>query len=110
RGWMLHDQLGVTSTRLKGPTAYDDVPVRRQTITRPFVELDDRPGWYGQVTAARDGVGRGGVAHYDNLADPRVAGTDTAGWRTHFNMVGAQYELSDLTTVLTAQGMKGYTA
>jgi hypothetical protein len=50
------------------------------------------------------------VAHYDNLADPRVAGTDTAGWRTHFNTIGAQYELPELAAVLAAQGMKGYTA
>ncbi|GIL38407.1 hypothetical protein [Roseiterribacter gracilis] len=110
RGWMLHDQLAVTTTRLKGPTAYDNIAVRRQTITRPFVELDDRPGWYGLVTAARDGVGKIAFGHYDNLADPRAAGTDVAGWRTHFNTLGVQYDLPDLHTVLTAQGMKGYTA
>jgi hypothetical protein len=110
RGWVLGDQLAVTSTRLKGPLAYDNVPVRRQTITRPFVELDDRPGWYAQVTAARDGVGRVAFGHYDNLADPRVAGTDVAGWRTHFNTLGVQYELPEIATVLTAQAMKGYTA
>ncbi|MDB5364996.1 MAG: hypothetical protein JWM77_923 [Rhodospirillales bacterium] len=110
RGWVLSDQLAITSTRLKGPLAFGRIPVRRQSITRPFLELDDRPGWYGVVTAARDGVGRVAFGHYDNLADPRVAGSDNAGWRTHFDTLGAQLELPEIATTLTAQGMKGYTA
>lgn len=109
RGWAMHDQLAVTTTRLKSPAAYAGIPVR-QTVTRPFVELDDRPGWYAIATAAREGVGRISVGHYDNLADPRATGTDVAGWRTHFDTVGVQYELPELDTVLTAQGMRGYTA
>jgi hypothetical protein len=110
RGWALHDQLAITSTRLRGPAAYDDIVVRRPTRTHPFVELDGRPGWYAQLAAAREDVGRVALGHYDNLADPRAVGTGVAGWRTRFTTLGAQLELPDGATVLAAQGMKGYTA
>ena len=48
------------------------------------------------TSGTRDGVGRVAVGHYDNLADPRVAGSDNAGWRTHFNTLGAQVELPEI--------------
>jgi hypothetical protein len=110
RGWALHDQLAITSTRLRGPSAYGAIPVRRPTLTHPFVELDGRPGWYAQLAAARDGVGRVAFGHYDNLADPRRTGTNVAGWRTRFSTFGAQLDLPDGRTTLTAQAMWGYTA
>lgn len=72
-----------------------------------FKEIDQRPGWYVDVSYEPEGSGFE-VMGYDNNADPtRHAGADF-GWHTQFWDFGAYHQIDGLVTLLS-QAMSGST-
>ena len=112
RGWALHDR----QTRFA-----DDLPLpplpqlrpggffeRNDPFIEPFLELDNKAGFYvgGEWRYTDRVLVR--AMHYDNRADPEVLEDGQYGWTTIFDHVGAQFELpADFG--LIAQWMSGST-
>lgn len=113
RGWALGDLTSGANAILRQPdvyaaTARAPVPV----LFRPFVEIDDRVGWYAGI--GRDGAGGGGFSllRYDNRGNPRAweayAGRRVFVWHTRFWSLGGKARIGDIE--LLAQAMDGGTA
>jgi hypothetical protein len=112
KGWSLHDR----QTRLNdvlplpplpqiGPGAMFD---RQALQAEPFIETDDRPGYYiGAEWRVNRRVSLA-AAHYDNHADPLSVREGQYGWTTRFDHLGAQIELP-ADVGLIAQWMDGTT-
>jgi len=112
RGWSLSDLTSGLGSRVREPDVYA-IGNRRTLPLRfdPFVENDDRLGWY--AGAGWHAPGRGGVTllRYDNRADPttHTSGTPKVfSWRTELWSLGAEANVGDV--VLLAQAMSGSTA
>lgn len=112
RGWALGDLTSGIDAVLRQPdvharTARAPVPV----LFRPFVEIDDRAGWYAAL-GWESGDDRARLMYYDNRTDPslavRYAGRNVFGWHTRFWSAGAQRRLGDW--LLVGQAMAGGTA
>jgi hypothetical protein len=113
RGWSLSDLVSGVGSRLREADAYAEslglAPPRRFD---PFLEIDHRIGFYGDLTWRSQEFGRATLLYYDNRADPQDFhafnhGDELFAWRTHFTSLGAQTEIGDL--VLIGQAMAGTT-
>lgn len=113
RGWSLGDLVAGIGSRLREPDAYADLigvaPPRRYD---PFTEIDNRLGFYGDVTWRSAEFGRATLLYYDNRADPSAFqpfnhGDELYAWRTHFTSLGAQTGVGNL--VLIGQALAGTT-
>ena len=102
-----------SAARLREPDVYADLvgvtPPRRYD---PFIEIDHRVGFYGDVTWRSPEFGRATVLYYDNRSDPSDyhsfnQGDELFAWRTHFSSIGAQSGTGNLQ--LIAQVMAGTT-
>lgn len=97
KGWSLHDR----QTRLNDVVALPDLPqvgpggmFENQVVKgEPFVETDDRPGYYYGVEWRLGRRALIAALHYDNHADPSSLREGQYGWTTRFDHVGAQFEL-----------------
>lgn len=107
RGWALHDfKPGVNDTyplpfRPWAPSAAPE----RET---PFLEIDERPGYYAGANWRYDRRYSLHALYFDNRADPASRERGEASWLTRFSSFGAQFEPGDGVTVL-AQYMTGDT-
>jgi hypothetical protein len=113
RGWALGDLTSPLHGDLRQPDVY--APLARAEVPveyRPFVEIDDRIGWYAGMDYATAGGNTFNVLRYDNRADPtRYQLYDERkvfAWRTRYWSMGAQARVGDV--VLIAQAMDGSTA
>ena len=61
----------------------------------PYLETDDRPGYYVGGTVERDQRLRARVLYYDNRADPNSYKGGQWGWHTRFTSVAAQATLPE---------------
>jgi hypothetical protein len=112
RGWDLSGRVTGLFQKLRLP----DLPVYQpggpiEVQTRNvhvFRELDHRPGWYGALGYAYEGVLDVEYMHYDNRADPLQITDRQYAWRTRFDHVGLSLQLP-FETELLAQGMHGGT-
>ncbi|SFN29265.1 hypothetical protein [Dokdonella immobilis] len=112
RGWSLGDASYGFGGQVREPDVYaleeGVVPPLRY---RPFVELDQRLGWYADLTWRSQRHGRYSVMYYDNRADPTERSTydghTTFAWRTKFWGLGAQRRLGPIEII--AQAMTGST-
>ncbi len=78
----------------------------------PFIEIDHRIGFYGDVTWRSQEFGRATLLYYDNRSDPSDyhsfnQGDELFAWRTRFSSIGAQTGTGNL--VLIGQAMAGTT-
>ena len=111
RGWSLSDLTSGIGSLVREPDAYaidgdQPVPLRFD----PFVENDDRLGWYAGASWRAPGRGSIAVVRYDNEADPSSHTTGTPeifSWRTEFWSLAAEADLGDV--VFLAQAMSGST-
>ena len=101
RGWALDDRpTGLFETvhepdaslALLGRAAPDRTPL--------FIEIDDRPGWYGGGAWEIPGWGRAQFLHYDNEADPAAQREDYSAWHTTFWSEGVRTIVGDATFLL----------
>ena len=100
RGWSVHDrQIG-----LNGTFPIRDLPILEiidhSPDYEPFMEIDDRPGFYvgGEWTVARRLKVQ--LAHYDNLTDHTLTQDGQYGWRTRFSQVAVHWRLGNGYEVL----------
>ena len=113
RGWSFDDLVYGVGSRLRESDAYAEsigvAPPRRYD---PFLEIDNRIGYYADLTWRSAALGRVTLLYYDNRADPSAYHTFNQGdelfaWRTHFSSAGAQTQLGQVT--LIGQAMAGTT-
>ena len=113
KGWSLHDR----QTRLHDVLPLPSLPQiapgmmfdRQARQSEPFIETDDKPGFY---VGGRWQLGRRALlsaAHYDNHADPESLRDGQYGWTTRFDHVGLKLELPG-SFGLIAERISGTTA
>jgi hypothetical protein len=108
RGWALHDHKATLFGRQPLPPLEGFLEYAQAAKTRPFVEIDNRVGWYGKLGWSPSDAFELQLFHYDNRADPEaVTDAQQWGWRTHFDNLGAVLSQGPLT--LKAQAMAGHT-
>ncbi len=109
RGWALHDLKATAFGHQALPPLNAFMTFAQAPRTRPTIELDDRPGFYGRL-AWRPTAGVALDAfYYDNRGDPTAVDAELQwGWRTRFLNLGARIDL-DARTRLLAQFLTGST-
>ena len=111
RGWSLSDLTSGIGSRVREPDVYatdNDLPIPRRF--NPFLENDDRTGWYAGGSWRAPGRGGVTILRYDNEADPATVSGGTSpvfSWHTEFWSLGAEADVADL--VFLAQTMNGST-
>jgi hypothetical protein len=109
RGWALHDQKGTAFGKQRLPTLDGFMQGAQAPRTRPAIELDDRPGFYGKLAWSPGKSLHVDAFYYDNRGDPQAVDADRQwGWRTRFGNIGATLDATDRLR-LTAQAMAGRT-
>jgi hypothetical protein len=106
RGWTFDDRY----TGLFGPQRLPDASAFGATppvYAHLFTEIDNRPGWYLDLSWEPEDIGGFEVMRYDNDADPRDTEGGQIAWHTRFWDIGFQKQLGKLT--LLSQGMSGAT-
>jgi hypothetical protein len=105
RGWSFSDLVDGIGSRLREPDVYSELvgvnPPRRYD---PFTEIDNRVGFYGDLTWRSQEFGRTTLVYYDNRADPQdyhVFDQDDElfAWRTRFTSLGTQTGVGNLTLI-----------
>ncbi|UWX04662.1 hypothetical protein H1235_08440 [Pseudoxanthomonas sp. NC8] len=100
RGWALGDITTGLDGSLRQPdvyatVAYAPVPMR----FRPFIEMDDTPGFYGSLGWAPSSQQRFSVLYYDNDADlsesVEYAGRTLYAWHTYFWSAAAEQRFGE---------------
>jgi len=109
RGWALHDQKTTAFSYQPLPTLNPFMQRVQAAETKPTIELDNRPGFYGRLSWRLAAPVSLDAFYYDNRGDP-AAVTDALqwGWRTRFLNLGARIDFSDRTR-LFAQALTGTT-
>lgn len=112
RGWAMGDIATGIDGSLRQPDVY--APMARAPVPmeyRPFVEMDDRPGFYGALGWAPSSQRRFTAMYYDNHVDldesVRYAGRTVFAWRTYFWSAGAEQRFGEWA--LMGQVMHGST-
>jgi hypothetical protein len=111
RGWALHDLKAGAFGHQPLPPLNEFLEYAQADRTRPLIEIDDRPGFYGKlswrlpvpvpVTLS--------AFYYDNRGNPEIASDRLQwGWDTKFWNLGARIDISDRTKIL-AQAVSGST-
>ena len=109
RGWSINNW----QTRWGDEIPLFDLPVfdyapGQAYQSEPFLELDDRPGYYANGEVGRTDSWRVRALYYDNRADPESHGHGQSGWRTTFTSIGIAGSLpADIGVI--AQWMGGRT-
>jgi hypothetical protein len=108
RGWVFDDQpTGLFSdyrvTDLNALRSHQPVP----SYAEAFHEIDSNPGWYGNLSWSRSGLGQVQLMRYDNLVDIADENDSQYGWHTDFWSLGMRAEFGPFT--LLAQGLTGQT-
>jgi len=111
RGWSLSDLTSGVGSRVREPDVYAiDTGVTVPLRFNPFLENDDRPGWYAGGRWKANGIGGISILRYDNEADPSShsgGSSPVFSWRTEFWSLGVEADLGDI--VLLGQAMTGST-
>lgn len=112
RGWAMGDIAPGIDGSLRQPDVY--APVARAPVPmrfRPFVEMDDKPGFYAALGWQPSSQRRVTALYYDNRAEldesVRYAGRNVRAWRTYFWSLGAEQRFGEWA--LFAQAMHGST-
>lgn len=112
RGWAMGDIAPGVDGSLRQPDVHASaarapVPMR----FRPFIEMDDKPGYYGALGWQPSSQRRLTALYYDNHAEldksVRYAGRRLRAWRTYFWNVGAEQRIGEWA--LLTQAMHGST-
>ncbi len=91
RGWVTNDRVTPRGNTIPLPVRAAFLPggtFPGPKNSDPFVDLDDRVGYYLAGEWRRGDRFRLSGARYDNRADPRAFADGQAGWRTRFHILG----------------------
>jgi hypothetical protein len=110
RGWSLHDYEATLTDRLALPlrTGLQSVLQLQASTTRPFVEVDGRPGYYAGLSLERPGHAKLRAVYYDNQARPAAIAQGQYAWHTRFRSLGLTLDLP-WSSVLIGQWLQGRT-
>ncbi len=116
RGWALGDQKATVGNPFPLPKLSPFMAGRQSQETTPYLEIDDRVGFYGRLDWSPSGRLSLNALYYDNVGDmtstnlpgPAVPQGKEWAWDTRFWNLGATAALDDRTT-LKAQAMSGVT-
>lgn len=109
RGWALHDQKTTLFSHQRLPLLNNFMLSAQAPATRPSIELDGRPGFYGKLSWRMAAPVTLEALYYDNRGDPAAVNDERQwGWRTRFLNLGARIDLGDHTRFL-AQALTGST-
>jgi hypothetical protein len=113
RGWALGDFTSGLNASLREPDVLSGaVGAAPPILYQPFVEIDNRIGWYAGLNWSAPAYGKLSLLRYDNRADPTretdYAGREVYAWHTRFWSLGLQGNVGDVTVL--AQAMHGATA
>jgi hypothetical protein len=112
RGWALHNRRTLAFNEQPIPPFEDEDAGYQAPYTHPLLDVDDgfasRPGYYAKLVWQPPLPLRLEVFRYDNRADPEWVDQELEwGWRTHFNDIAVEAEISG--TRIRAQAMTGRT-
>jgi hypothetical protein len=109
RGWALHDLKATAFGKQQLPELDPIWEYAQAPRTKPLLELDDRPGFYGRVAFRMAAPITLSLFYYQNRGVPEaVTPTLQWGWDTRFWNLGARIDLSEDTKIL-AQALTGTT-
>jgi hypothetical protein len=104
RGWNFDDRITGLFEKVRLPDAVALASHRATPLRLPvFREIDDKPGWYLDLSYEIDGKTGFEVMRYDNEADP----TRPRSWHTTFWDLGFRRQLGHVT--ILSQAMTGAT-
>jgi hypothetical protein len=108
RGWTFDDRYTglLEHSRLPDATAVI-LGAAPPLFANLFTEMDDRPGWYLDLSWEPADIGGFEIMRYDNNADPTVEKDGQIAWRTNFWEAGFQKQIGKLTFL--SQGISGTT-
>lgn len=112
KGWSIHDRQSRFGDELPLPPLPQTQPGmwfdRQDPYAAPFLEIDNKPGYYvnGEWIVGNRFLFR--VMHYDNRADPMSFEDGQYAWTTKFEHIGAQVNLPG-DVALLYQWMSGST-
>ena len=108
RGWTFDDRVTglLEHSRLPDATAIN-LGRTPPIFANLFTEMDNRPGWYLDLSWEPPEIGGFEIMRYDNDADPTVVKDGQVAWRTSFWDIGFQKQIGKLT--LLSQGLSGNT-
>ena len=108
RGWTFDDRSSglFEHSRLPDATAVL-LGTTPPVYAKLFTEMDDRPGWYIDLSWEPADIGGFEIMRYDNNADPTVVAGGQVAWHTSFWEAGFQKQIGKLT--LLSQALSGAT-
>ena len=110
RGWSLDNYTATLHDNYALPTQTGLLNFfpKQSPSTQPFVEVDDRPGFYSGFSMERPGLVKFRALYYDNRGNPNVVRNGQYAWHTRFGSLGLKMDLP-WETELIAQAMLGRT-
>ena len=110
RGWSLDNYMATLHDSFALPTQTGLLSYfpKQSPTTQPFVEVDDRPGFYGGFSMERPGLAKLRALYYDNRGNPSMVRNGQYAWHTRFGSLGLKMNLP-WETELIAQAMLGRT-
>jgi len=109
RGWSPHGVRSGMSTKFPLPPMSAFARRFQPRDTVPFLELDDRAGYYARIAWRPPAPVSFSAIHYDNAGNRTAVDTDKQwAWETRFTNLGMTWEPSETTKVI-AQAMTGET-
>ena len=97
RGWALHDVRATTTSDLPLPPLSPDSAPYQAPLTTPFLEVDDRVGFYARAEWRPPLPVAFNAFYYDNRGDRVSSYAMQTSWRTRFWNLGAVAALGDRT-------------
>ena len=113
RGWSFSNYVATVNesyplTELGNP--FTRLGSKQASNTKPFVEVDNRPGYYAGLSLDRLESIKIRTLYYDNRADPAAVSADGQwAWHTHFWNAGLKMDLPWQMTLI-GEGMTGRTS
>ena len=110
RGWSLDNYTATLHDSFALPTQTGLLSFfpKQSPTTQPFVEIDNRPGFYSGFSMERPGLAKFRALYYDNRGNPSVVRNGQYAWHTRFGSLGLKMDLP-WETELIAQAMLGRT-
>jgi len=110
RGWSLDNYTATLndSYAIPSQTGLPALFPKQAANTQPFVEVDNRPGFYSGFSIERPGLAKFRAMYYDNRGNPAVVRHGQYAWHTRFGSFGLKMDLP-WETELIAQSMIGRT-
>jgi len=109
RGWALHDYKATAFGKQSLPPLNELLEYGQAPKTRPLIEVDDKPGYYGKLEWRMAAPVTLSLFHYYNRGVPEAVTTGLQwGWKTRFWNAGARIDPGPNTRIL-AQALIGRT-